>query len=78
MFGHDVRVRARVERLDGLSAHADRDEILRWLGGFDHPPKQTYLVHGEPTAAQSLAETMGQKLRWKVRPAEDRERVEVM
>ena len=77
MFGHDVRVRARVERLDGLSAHADRDEILRWLGGFEHPPKQTYLVHGEPDAALSLAETMGARLRWKARPAEDGEKVEL-
>jgi metallo-beta-lactamase family protein len=77
MFGHDVRVRARVERLDGLSAHADRDEILRWLGGFEHPPRQTYLVHGEPGAALSLAETIGARLKWKARPAEDRESVEL-
>jgi metallo-beta-lactamase family protein len=75
MFGHEVRVRAKVERLDGLSAHADREEILRWLGGFERPPTKTYLVHGEPTAAASLADTMGKRLGWRARPAEDGETV---
>jgi metallo-beta-lactamase family protein len=77
MFGHDVRVRARVERLDGLSAHADREEIVRWLSGFERPPRQTYLVHGEPGAALSLADTMAQRLGWKARPAADGERVQL-
>jgi metallo-beta-lactamase family protein len=77
MFGQEVKVRARVERLDGLSAHADREEIFRWLKGFEHPPRQTYLVHGEPGVAHTLAETMGTRLGWKTRPAEDRETVEI-
>ncbi|HET7038491.1 MAG TPA: MBL fold metallo-hydrolase [Gemmatimonadales bacterium] len=77
MFGQEIKVRARVERLDGLSAHADREEIFRWLRGFERPPRQTYLVHGEPGVAHSLADTMAKRLGWTARPAEDRETVEV-
>ena len=48
MYGQEVPVRAKVERLNGMSAHADADEILRWLRTFPSAPKTTYLVHGEP------------------------------
>jgi metallo-beta-lactamase family protein len=77
MFGHEVTVRAHVESLDGMSAHADRDEILRWLKGFEHPPHRTYLVHGEPNAAAALTETIGETLGWTVRPAVDGEEVPI-
>jgi metallo-beta-lactamase family protein len=75
IHGQNVPVRAKVETLDGLSAHADRKEILRWLSGFRRPPGQTYLVHGEPRAAQSLAETLQTQLRWNARVPRDGETV---
>lgn len=71
MFGADVPVRARVETIHGLSAHADQLEILRWLGGFQHPPRQTYLVHGEPAAAAGLAAAIRARYGWTVTAAED-------
>ena len=52
--GRDIPVAARIERLDSMSAHADVNEILRWLDGFAKPPSQTYLVHGEPGALSAL------------------------
>lgn len=55
MHGEDVPVRATVVTLDGLSAHADRDDLLAWLGAFAPPPRRVYVVHGEPAAAASLA-----------------------
>ena len=64
-------MRATIETLDGLSAHADRDEILRWLGGFTRAPRQTWVVHGEPPAAQALADAIRVRLGWRVRVAED-------
>lgn len=64
-------VRARIETLDGLSAHADREEILRWLGGFTRPPRATYVVHGEPHAAASLTDAIRTRLRWTVSVAAD-------
>jgi metallo-beta-lactamase family protein len=64
MHGHQVSVRARIETLENLSAHADYGEILRWLGKFSKAPRKTFLVHGEPHAAESLKEKIGSRLRW--------------
>jgi metallo-beta-lactamase family protein len=75
IFGREVAVRARVESIDGLSAHADQSELLRWLGGFTAPPRQTYLIHGEPGGAERLAATIRERLGWPVRAAADGETV---
>jgi metallo-beta-lactamase family protein len=77
MFGDEVPVRARVEILHGLSAHADQPETLRWLAGFQRPPRQTYLVHGEPRAADALAAAIHARYQWSVQAARDGEQVEV-
>ncbi len=71
MYGKDIPVRARVEVIDGLSAHGDQSEILRWLGGFHKPPAQTYLVHGEPEPARVLAQVIRERLGWAVEVARD-------
>jgi metallo-beta-lactamase family protein len=71
IHGQAVPVQARIEVLDGLSAHADREEILRWLGGFADPPRVTYVVHGEPGAAASLADAIRTRLGWTVAVAAD-------
>lgn len=76
MFGAEVEVRARVETINGLSAHADRQETLRWLTGFTRPPQQVYLVHGEPPEAQALATAIQERFGWSVRAAQDGEQVE--
>jgi len=77
IFGQEVPVKATVLSTDALSAHADRDEILRWLGGFRTPPAMTYTVHGEPEAARALALTITKTLGWRARPAGSGERVEL-
>ncbi|GAB2467983.1 MBL fold metallo-hydrolase [Hymenobacter qilianensis] len=64
MFGQWVPVHCHVAELDGFSAHADRSELLRWLRNFKKPPKRTFVVHGEPAAANSLAESMRHDLKW--------------
>jgi len=74
IFGQQVPVRAAVESIDALSAHAGQDEILRWLDGFERPPRATYLVHGEPPAAQAL-ERLVRARGWTVRAAQDGETV---
>jgi metallo-beta-lactamase family protein len=75
MLGRLVPVRARIEKIDALSAHADRDDILRWLEGFQHPPRVTYLVHGESSAASTLAATIRTRFGWNVLVAADGETV---
>jgi metallo-beta-lactamase family protein len=47
-----------------MSAHADSNEILRWLGGFTRPPKTTFLVHGELPAMEALAGRIEASLGW--------------
>lgn len=54
IFGEYVAVRARVEDLTGLSAHADSDELVRWVRSAPRPPKQIFVVHGEPAGASAL------------------------
>jgi metallo-beta-lactamase family protein len=76
-YGWEVPVRARLERLDALSAHADRGEVLRWLGGFTEPPKRTFLVHGEPAARQALQARLQTRLGWNVYRPGMHERVEL-
>jgi len=65
IHGELIPVKARVEHLNGLSAHADQGEILRWLSGFQKPPSCTYVVHGEPRAAETLARVIQEKLGWR-------------
>ncbi len=76
MFGGYVPVRARIETLDGLSAHADRDEILRWLSFFRKPPARTHVVHGDPDSAEALAGEI-RRLGWDVSVPGDGERVDL-
>ena len=71
IHGETVPVRARIETVDGLSAHADRNEILRWLKAFQRPPRKTYVIHGEPHAAEALAEGIRTGFRWNVEVARD-------
>ncbi|HME92329.1 MAG TPA: MBL fold metallo-hydrolase, partial [Myxococcaceae bacterium] len=54
ILGQMVKVNAQIVSVSGFSAHADWQEMLRWMKGFQSPPKQTLLVHGEPPALEGL------------------------
>jgi metallo-beta-lactamase family protein len=71
IYGDEIPVRARIETLTGLSAHADAEEILGWLEKFDYAPSMTYLVHGEPESCHALAGLIRQRLRWETTVAEE-------
>ncbi len=58
IFGDWVQVKAKVQRLEGFSGHADRGEILEWCKGFSEPPKVTFLVHGEESALAAQAQAL--------------------
>ncbi len=64
MHGQDVPVRAEVAMVPGLSGHADRDELVRWLSGMAEPPRRTFVVHGEPRAAEALKQRLESELRF--------------
>lgn len=70
---HEVRimkqwipVRCHVEKVEGFSAHADWKAVLRWLGGLQSAPKMLFTTHGEPDAAQAMAEHIRDEFGWKV------------
>jgi metallo-beta-lactamase family protein len=63
IHGEQVPVKARVATISGFSAHADEDEIVRWLGTFTRPPRQSFLVHGEPSAL-AAAQARMDRLQW--------------
>jgi metallo-beta-lactamase family protein len=75
IHGQYVPVRAEVLLLDQLSAHADAEETLAWLGHFAVPPRQTFLTHGEPAAADALRRRIEERLGWPCRVAEYLEEV---
>jgi metallo-beta-lactamase family protein len=77
IHGEMVPVRARIRSIEAFSAHADRTEILRWLRQFKKPPRQTFIVHGEPEAASALGELIRRELRWNAHVAVQLERVEL-
>lgn len=64
IHGQYVPIHAEVASLDMLSAHADADEILRWLRGFSKAPKMTFITHGEPTASDALRLRIEEELGW--------------
>lgn len=66
LMGQEVDVRARVDKLNALSAHADQAEILQWLRGYKSAPKRTFIVHGEPPAQEALREKIVQEFGWDV------------
>jgi metallo-beta-lactamase family protein len=77
IHGQDIPVRARVESMDALSAHADSNEIMRWLRGFKRPPSLTCLVHGEPGPMDALKARIERELHWTVRTPNPVERIDL-
>ena len=75
--GVDVPVHARIERLDSMSAHADVNETMRWLGSFTRPPQMTYLVHGEAEPLRALKARIETDRQWPVHVAVHQEQVEL-
>jgi metallo-beta-lactamase family protein len=64
IHGHFVPVQAQIAKNDSMSAHADRSEILKWLGTLPKAPGRLCLVHGEPGPMDALKGKIGQELGW--------------
>jgi metallo-beta-lactamase family protein len=64
IHGEIIPVRAEIALVESMSAHADSQEILRWLGGFTRPPRLTFIVHGEPVAMEALGASIHDRLGW--------------
>jgi len=77
IFGVEVPIKAEIVNLQGLSAHADRNGLLRWLRGAARPPRRVYVTHGEPDAADALRYAIEHELGWSARVPEHLETVEL-
>jgi metallo-beta-lactamase family protein len=61
MHGQNIPVQAQVATIQGLSSHADGDEIMRWIGTAARPPRRVFVVHGESESAEALAKRIRQE-----------------
>jgi len=77
IHGAYVPIRAEVVALDNVSAHADYSEILAWLRGFEKAPRQTFITHGEPVAADALRLRIEESLHWNAAVPEYLSRVDL-
>ncbi len=58
LFGETITVRAKIDRIEGLSGHADKAGLLDWVEGFEEKPKKVFVVHGEDTVCNLFAECL--------------------
>ena len=66
ILGREYPVKARVERINGFSAHADKEELLEWLSGLKRPPRKLFVVHGESESAQHFGDFIRSETGWPV------------
>jgi metallo-beta-lactamase family protein len=72
IFGEEIAVKAHIDEITGLSAHADQSQLLAWASHFE-PPRLTILVHGELQSALTLERLLEERLHFKVVVAEPME-----
>jgi len=77
LFGQIHPVRAKIEKIDGFSAHADYDGLLAWLSDIHEPPRCVFVTHGEENAANSFAKMLSEKTGWKTLVPQYKESVEL-
>jgi metallo-beta-lactamase family protein len=66
IFKEWIPVRCRIEKIEGFSAHADWKAVLRWLEGLQNAPQTVFTTHGEPEAAEAMAEHIRERFDWNV------------
>jgi metallo-beta-lactamase family protein len=77
IHGQYVPIRAEVEMLSNLSAHADQAELLEWLDHFEVAPRQIFVTHGEPVAADALRRRIEERKGWRCKVPDYKEQVEL-
>ncbi|NNE02250.1 MAG: MBL fold metallo-hydrolase [Eudoraea sp.] len=66
IFGKYCEVNAKVEHIESLSAHADQDDLVHWLGAVKNIPENVFLIHGEPTALDCFRTKINDTYGWRV------------
>ena len=76
IHGGYVPVHAEVISLGMFSAHADSDELMRWLSGFESAPRRVFVTHGEPEGSDALRHRIEEELVWDATVPEHGQRVD--
>jgi metallo-beta-lactamase family protein len=66
IYGQFYPVEAKVVQINGFSAHADRDELIKWLSSLRQPPKRLFVTHGESNVSQHFAATVKDRMGWNI------------
>lgn len=61
LFGEEIGVHARIAQIEGYSGHADRDDLIKWLGAYKTPPKKIFIIHGEDAVRETFHALVRQK-----------------
>jgi len=75
ILGQMHPVKARIAQIQGLSAHADKNELLHWLSSLHNPPRKVFIVHGEQAVTAKFADLVREKTGWETVVPEYREEV---
>ncbi|MGE5246781.1 MAG: MBL fold metallo-hydrolase RNA specificity domain-containing protein, partial [Verrucomicrobiota bacterium] len=65
VLGEDIAVAADIYTIGGLSAHADRDDLLAWAGRFESPPGTVLVAHGEESVSLEFSGALRSRLGWR-------------
>jgi len=66
ILGQEYPVKARIAKINGFSAHADKEELFKWLSRLKTPPRKLFIVHGESESAQHFGDYVSRKTGWQV------------
>jgi metallo-beta-lactamase family protein len=61
MMGMEIAVNAQIRQIDSFSSHADSNELLKWMGGFERKPRRVFVIHGEEESSMGLADTLAKR-----------------
>jgi metallo-beta-lactamase family protein len=64
LFGEIQPVRARIEKISGFSAHADQNELLKWISSLEKAPRKVFVTHGEEDQATAFGKFLTEKKGW--------------
>lgn len=64
LFGEEVHINARIEKIDGISGHADRNMLLHWLASMPEPPRVVFVNHGNDRVCDDFAKAIEQELQY--------------
>jgi metallo-beta-lactamase family protein len=78
LLGQIYPVKAHIEKIDGFSAHADRDGLLAWLSDIRVPPRCVFVTHGEEKAATSFAKLLNERTGWTIKVPQYKDTVKLV